>query len=221
MNRVFLISPASASGVRARWVLGKNGRSEMARRLRLAEGAPLGEVFTFLSALYFRGKLAYARAFARSPVHGRSSGRGVLVITPTRGLLPDDAPIRLSTLRGFARVPIHNKHRLYRRSLGRSARALAAEIGADCEVVLLGSIASGKYLEILTRVLGDRLRVPAEFVGMGDMSRGALMLRSVREGRELDYIRPDPAFAKPARSGARGRPAKKTAGAVDPRAAAR
>jgi len=217
MNRVFLLSPASCSGVRARWVLKKNARSEMAQRLRRTEGAPLGEVFTFLSALYFRGKLAYARAFARPPINGQ----GVLVITPTRGLLPYDAAVRLSTLRGFARVPIHKNHRLYRRSLDRAARALAAEIGADCEVVLLGSIASRKYLDILTRVLGDRLRVPAEFVGRGDMSRGALMLRSVRERRELEYIRPDPAlFSRPIRRVARGRPAKKSARAVDPPAAA-
>jgi hypothetical protein len=85
-------------------------------------------------------------------------------------------------------VPIHKKHQLYRRSLLRTARALAADVGPDCEIILLGSIASGKYLEILTHVLGDRLRVPADFIGLGDMSRGGLLLRCVREQRELDYI---------------------------------
>lgn len=184
MNRIFLLSPANCNGERARWLLKKNGRSELAQRLRTAEGAALGEVFTFLSALYFRGKLAYARAFARPP----ANGRGVLIITPTRGLVAHDAAVRLSTLRGFARVPIHKKHPLYRRSLRRAVEALAAEIGPDCEVVLLGSIASGKYLEILTRALGARLRVPEEFIGMGDMSRGALLLRCVAQGRELNYI---------------------------------
>ncbi|HEY2990055.1 MAG TPA: hypothetical protein VGL11_20245 [Candidatus Binatia bacterium] len=186
MNRVFLLSPANCNGQRAGRLLKKAARSEIAQRLRSAEGAPLGEVFTFLSALYFRGKLAYARAFARPP----ADGRGVLVITPNRGLLSYDAAIRLSTLRGFARVPIGKKSRLYRRSLGRAVETLAGEIGADCEVVLLGSIASGKYLDILNRVLGDRLRVPAEFIGRGDMSRGALLLRCVREQRELDYVSP-------------------------------
>jgi hypothetical protein len=187
MNRIFLLSPANCNGVRAHWVLRKNARSELAKRLRTPEGAALGEVFTFMSALYFRGKLAYARAFACPPGDGRS-GQGIFIITPTRGLVAHDAAVRLSTLRGFARVPIHKKHPLYRRSLRRAVAALAAGIGPDCEVVLLGSIASGKYLEILTRVLGQRLRVPEEFIGMGDMSRGALMLRCVEAGRELTYI---------------------------------
>jgi hypothetical protein len=187
MNRVFVLSPASCGGVRARWILRKNSRSEIARRLKSGEGVPLGEVFCFLSALYFRGKLAYARAFARPPMM-RPPGSGILIITPSRGLVADDAAVRLSTLRGFARVSIGEKSRLYRRSLRRAAAAFALEVGPDCEVVLLGSIATGKYLDILTEVLGDRLRVPSDFVGMGDMRRGALLLRCVRENRELDYI---------------------------------
>jgi hypothetical protein len=187
MNRIFLLSPASCSGERARWILKKNARSEIAGRLRTEAGVPLGEVFCFLSALYFRGKLAYARAFARPPMNG-GNGRGILIITPSRGLVADDTAVRLSTLRGFARVPIHKKHRLYRRSLLQGAKALAAAIGPDCEVVLLGSIASGKYLDILTDVLGERLRVPAEFIGRGDMQRGAMLLRCVAENRELEYI---------------------------------
>jgi hypothetical protein len=62
MNRVFVLSPANCNGVRAQWLLRKNSRSDLAQRLR-NPGAPLGEVFSFLSALYFRGKLAYAQAF--------------------------------------------------------------------------------------------------------------------------------------------------------------
>jgi hypothetical protein len=184
MNRVFLLSPANCNGERARWVLKKDGRSDLAQRLRTPEGAPLGEVFSFLSALYFRGKLAYARAFARPPL----DRDGVLIITPTAGLVPHDASIQLSRLRGFARVPINKKHPLYRRCLLRDAKKLADEIGPDCDVVLLGSIASGKYLDILTVAVGERLHVPAEFVGLGDMSRGALLLRCVQEKRELTYV---------------------------------
>jgi hypothetical protein len=184
MNRVFLLSPANCNGERARWVLKRNAGSDLALRLRSADGVPLGEVFSFLSALYFRGKLAYARAFARPP----ADGQGVLIITPTAGLLPHDVSVRVSRIRGFARVPINKKNQLYRRSLLRTLRKLAADVGPECEIVLLGSIASGKYLDILTRVLGDQLRVPADFVGLGDMSRGALLLRCVREQRELDYI---------------------------------
>jgi hypothetical protein len=155
----------------------------MAERLR-TEGAPIGEVFTYLSALYFRGKLAYARAFARPP----QGAGGVLVITPSAGLLPHDTAIRLTQLRGFSRVPIHLKSEGYRSSLKRAVRKLSEQIGPDCEVVLLGSIATGKYLDILIPVLGERLRVPAEFAGLGDMSRGGLLLRCVRENRELSYV---------------------------------
>jgi hypothetical protein len=184
MKRVFLLSPARCSGERARLLLNQSAQFDLAKRIRSAAGAPLGEVFSFLSGLYFRGKLAYAQAFARPP-----SGRaGALIITPSEGLLAHDMPILLTTLRKFALVPIDKDNQLYRRSLLRAVRKLAVEIGPGCEVVLLGSIASGKYLDILTPILGDRLRVPAEFIGRGDMSRGGLMLRCVKEERELDYI---------------------------------
>ena len=183
MNRVFVLSPANCNGLRARWVLRKNSRSEMACRLR-ASGVPLGELFTYLSALYFRGKLAYAAAFASPPPHCR----GIWVITPTAGLVPHDSLIGLSKLRGFGRVPIHVKNRLYRSSLRRTAKKLALDIGSECELVLLGSVATGKYLDILAPIFGSRLRVPAEFIGRGDMSRGGLLLRCVREDRQLEYI---------------------------------
>jgi hypothetical protein len=54
--------------------------------------------------------------------------------------------------------------------------------------VLLGSVATGKYLDILAPIFGTRLRVPAEFVGLGDMARGGLLLRCVRENRQLNYV---------------------------------
>jgi hypothetical protein len=184
MNRIFLLSPANCNGVRAGWILRPGARSDLARRLRTPEGASLAEVFSFLSALYFRGKLAYARAFAQPP--GPSSG--VLLITPTAGLMTDGASVRMSRLRGFSRVPINVKNRRYRSALLRGVNQLAREIGPDCEVVLLGSIATRKYLDILNQALGAQLRVPAEFVGLGDMSRGALLLRCVKEQRELNYI---------------------------------
>jgi hypothetical protein len=184
MNRVFLLSPANCNGLRARRILHPSARSDLARRLRSREGAPLGEVFTFISALYFRGKLAYAHAFARPP----SNGTGTLIITPSAGLLPHDAMVRISRLRGFRRVPIDITNKLYRYSLLRALRKLADDIGPRCEVVLLGSIATRKYLDVLVSVFADQLRVPAEFIGRGDMSRGALLLRSVKENRELDYL---------------------------------
>jgi hypothetical protein len=184
MTRVFLLSPANCNGLRARWLLRKNSRSDLAQRLRGSQGVALGEVFSFLSALYFRGKLAYAQAFAQPP----DGCPGILIITPTAGLLPHNTLVRLSRLRGFSRVPIRLKNRLYCASLRSSARKLALEIGPGCEVVLLGSLASRKYLEILLPIFGSRLRAPAEFIGRGDMSRGGLLLRCVRENRQLHYI---------------------------------
>jgi len=183
MKRVFVLSPASCNGVRARWILRKNSRSELAQRLR-ADGAPLGEVFSFLSALYFRGKLAYAQSFAEPP----SSCPGILIITPTAGLVPHDTIIRLARLRGFSRGRIDVKDRHYCSSLRRSATKLATQVGSDCELVLLGSLATGKYLDILAPVFESRLRVPEEFIGRGDMSRGGLLLRCVRENQQLTYI---------------------------------
>lgn len=183
MNRVFVLSPASCNGLRARSVLKKNSRSDLARRLR-GEGVPLGEVFTYLSALYFRGKLAYAQAYAEPP----AGCPGIMIITPTAGLMRHDVSIRMPRLRGFARVPIHLKNRRYCSTLKQSASKLAIDTGSDCELILLGSIGTGKYLDILGPIFGSRLRIPREFVGLGDMSRGGLLLRCVRENRQLNYI---------------------------------
>jgi hypothetical protein len=183
MNRVFVLSPANCNGLRARWLLRKNSRSDLAHRLR-SPGASLGEVFSFLSALYFRGKLAYAQAFSCPPFNCP----GIFIVTPTAGLVPHDTLIRLPKLRGFSRVPIHVKNQVYCSSLRRTAKKLASGIGPDCEVVLLGSLASRKYLEILSPIFGSRLVAPAEFIGLGDMSRGGLLLRHVRENRELNYV---------------------------------
>ena len=195
MNRVFVLSPANCNGLRARWMLRKNSRSEIAQRLR-GEGVSLGEVFSFLSALYFRGKLAYAQAFAEPP----SNCPGILIITPTAGLMPDDTMIRLSKLHGFRRGRIHVKNRHYCSSLRRSARLLATQMGSDCELVLLGSLATGKYLDLLKPIFGSRLRVPQEFIGRGDMSRGGLLLRCVRENRELNYVAAETVTPLPSKS---------------------
>ena len=101
--RIFLLSPAYAGGERARMILRDQAQFELARKLRGKTGAPIADVFTFLSGLYFRGKVAYANAFAR-PARGTS---GVLVITPTRGLIDPRTRIHLDDLREFAEVDIH------------------------------------------------------------------------------------------------------------------
>jgi hypothetical protein len=161
----------------------------LARQLREAEGAPLGDVFSFVSGLYFRGKLAYARRFAQPPDPSDPvAAGGVLVITPNAGLRSADTLIGVESLKAFAGVSIDLSNAAYRRPLEQGAGALLEAVGTDCDVVLLGSIASGKYVEVLQPVFGDRLVFPPAFVGRGDMSRGGLMLRCVTAGTELDYV---------------------------------
>ena len=188
MPRVFLLSPAHCRGRRARQVLSPAAGSELAAALRSRRGAPLGEVFRFVSGLYFRGKLAYAERFAAPPDPGDPAvGRGVLVITPDAGLCPPEARLTARRLRAFAAASIDPANAGYRRPLARSARALARAIGPACDVVLLGSIASPKYTSVLLGVFGERLLFPIDFVGRGDMSRGGLLLRMAAAGRELEY----------------------------------
>jgi len=155
---------------------------ELAQRLRSSTGAPLGDVFTFLSGLYFRGKLVYARAFSTDP------GAGIFVITPSSGLQSPDTTVDLTALRAFAGVDISTDNAAYRRPLERSAKALAKTLDQKCPVVLLGSIASAKYVDVLGAIFGDRLLFPQEFVGRGDMSRGGLMLRCAASGTPMTYV---------------------------------
>ena len=186
--RVFLLSPANCSGKRARMVLAPQATFDLAQRLRSGDGAALGDVFSFVSGLYFRGKLAYARRFASPPDPGDPVvGGGVLVITPNAGLRAADTPVTWPSLTAFGNVDIDVANQAYREPLERAAYALLAAVGTECEVVLLGSIASGKYVEVLLPIFGDRLVFPPAFVGRGDMSRGGLMLRCVTAGEELDY----------------------------------
>lgn len=155
----------------------------LAQGLQRGESRPLGQIFSFLSGLYFRGKLAYAATFARPP----HAVEGALVITSHRGLMPANTSITLEDVRKFSAVPIDATDPRYRRPLQRTARRLAK--CPDCEFVLLGSISTDKYVEPLLEVFGNRLWFPTDFLGRGDMSRGGLMLRRVRDGQELDYQR--------------------------------
>lgn len=181
-RRIFLLSPAKASGVRAKFLLRHDADFPLAVRLR-QEGLTLGEAFSFISGLYFRGKLAYATAFAQPP----SNIPGALVITACGGLV---APETLFTREGLCKIssaPLSASEARYRIPLERDARLLAQRIGNYCQVILLGSIATPKYVEPLLEIFGERLLFPSEFAGRGDMSRGGLMLRCVRSGAPLDY----------------------------------
>jgi hypothetical protein len=184
MTRVFVLSPAYAGGQRARMIMSERAQFDLARRLRTNKPPTLGEIFAFLSGLYFRGKLAYANAFA-PPRRRRSS---VLVITPTRGLVPALTRIGLADLREFAEVDIHENDPRYRGPLERDVKRLAEKLPANSQIVLLGSIATAKYVDVLLEHFGQRLCFPADFVGRGDMSRGGLLLRHAVDRCELNYI---------------------------------
>ena len=185
-TRIFLLSPAHCGGKRAALLLNGRGRFPLAARLRAGESVPLGEAFSFLSGLYFRGKLAYAERFARPP----TGVAGVQVITTNQGLLQADTPVTAEDLRAFGATEIHPDEPGYREPLRRTL-ATFESTGAPgmppAAVILLGSVATGKYVDVLLEAVGDRLLFPADFVGRGDMSRGGLLLRAARAGRELAY----------------------------------
>ena len=181
-TKIFLLSPAYCGGRRATYLLRDGSKMPLAARLAV-NTLTLGEAFTFMSGLYFRGKIAYASAFGR---HATPA----LVITPTRGLLPPETVVSADVLHEFAGVDVDADDLRYRRPLVRSLRVLAAALPSDARVVLLGSIATGKYVDLMTAALGERLHFPIDFVGRGDMSRGGLMLRSAASGVELEYTHP-------------------------------
>lgn len=182
---MFLLSPANCAGKRAGYLLSGTSTSPLSARLRNG-GAPIGELFAFMSALYFRGKLAYASAFGRPP----EGWEGAQVIVPGVGLMTTSTLVNLDALQRIAAVPVDLANETYTTALRRDVARLAGSLSPGDTVVLLGSIATPKYLQPLAGILGERLRYPAEFVGMGDMQRGSVMLRCVAEGRELTYIQP-------------------------------
>ena len=180
---VFLLSPAYCGGRRAAIALRPGSELPLARKL--AEGQlDLGSAFSFFSGLYFRGKLNYARRF------GTAFGLGiepVMIITPTRGLMSPAELISPGLIREFAAVDVCEDDARYRAPLERDLATLALRLPGRARVVLLGSVASGKYVDVLRPMLGERLCYPTSFIGRGDMSRGGLLLRSVASGEELEY----------------------------------
>jgi len=180
--RIFLLSPANSGGERARMLLRAGANFDLAVRLR-TEGVPLGEAFAFISGLYFRGKLAYSQAFAAPP----EGVPGAFVITSGFGLAPPETVVTADHLQRLASVPIDSSDPRYREPLERSCRTLDEIAGPECDYVLLGSVATTKYLDPIVGVFGERLLFPPEFIGRGDMSRGGLLLRCSRAGTELDY----------------------------------
>jgi hypothetical protein len=180
---IFLLSPARCDGRRAGLLFNPSAAFELAVNLR-EKPQPIGGVFAFLSGLYFRGKLTYATTFGRHTV----DQPGVFVITANRGLLPPETPISLDELKAFARVDLGSASAEFQDALRRDALRIHSTVGPARRIVLLGSIATGKYVDVLGEIFDQRLLFPADFVGRGDMSRGGLMLRSVSSGQELSYV---------------------------------
>jgi len=172
---IFVLSPAFCGGRRAAILLNPRSAAVTSEALR-QQRLTLGDAFAFMSGLYFRGKLTYAERFGHA-----------WVITPTRGLQPPSTPFTLALLREFAVGEVSLDNPTYRQALERDVHLIAKKLKPDSQVVLLGSVASGKYVDILLPILGDRLRYPTSFVGRGDMSRGGLLLRSAASGEELEY----------------------------------
>lgn len=156
---------------------------EVARKLRQGTAA-IGEVYSFISGLYFRGKLLYAETFAAAP----DGLPPTLVMTPGAGLLPPETVVSVEHLRRIAAIPVAEDNPGFRDPLIAAAKLMDKHAGRDCSYVLLGSVASAKYTKPLLEVFGERLIFPADFVGRGDMSRGGLLLRQARTGAELSYV---------------------------------
>ena len=182
-SRVFLLSPAHAAGRRAKMLFRPEACFALAEQLRTT-GVSIADAFGFMSPLYFRGKLLYASTFANAP----AGIPGALVITPCRGLLRPETIVGMEEFEEISNQRVAVDNPKYRDPLERDLGLLAQAIGSHVRVVLLGSIATRKYIPLLIEKLGDRLVVPREFVGLGNMSRGALLLRCSRERRELEYI---------------------------------
>ena len=151
--------PTAAAGARQQVLSPQAAFAARRGSCARAQGAPLGDVFTFVSGLYFRGKLAYARRFASPPEPRIRRRLGRARHHAERRAPQPETPV---TRRRAARLRRRRRRsRPTRATGGRSSGARARwlrEIGADCEVVLLGSIASPKYVDVL---LDDLRRAPA------------------------------------------------------------
>ena len=178
-----LLSPAKLGGKRGQTLMNPDAEFPLARALRSPTGAPLGSVFSFVSGLYFRGKAAYAREFGRT----QNGLPAALVMTAGGGLCSLDEPVTLERLRGWATVAVHEDNPHFTAPLFRHAAGLLDAHDEATRFVLLGSVASKKYVAPLLEIFGDRLLFPSDFIGLGDMSRGALLLQAVRDERELAY----------------------------------
>src|SRR5712691_2987268 len=119
MPKLFLLSPANTSGLRAKQLVSPRASFDAAVQYRSPEGVPIALAFAFMSALYFRGKIAYALHFAKpSPSVG---GYGIYVIAPGFGLVPPDWRITPERMKVMSRTDVDVRKRNYRKPLEREA----------------------------------------------------------------------------------------------------
>jgi hypothetical protein len=183
-GRIFLLSPAKLGGPRTTMLLREKADFPLARKLR--EGfVSIGEVYSFISGLYFRGKMTYVEAFRGVAPSGMPPA---MVMVPGFGLVPPDTLVSSDQLRLIAEISVDEENLRFREPLINAARVLDKLAEQSCSYVLLGSVASAKYTTPLLEVFGSRLLFPPDFVGRGDMSRGGLMLRQASSGVELPYV---------------------------------
>ena len=177
-QRIFLLSPAHCGGRRAQMLVNETARFELATRLR-ESGATIGEIFAFLSGLYFRGKLAYSVAFARPP----AGWPGALVITTNRGLVPPETAMTLTELRDLGTVSIEAAEPRY---AGRSAATQHASPRSPTVrwCFLAASPVENMWIPSSRCLVIVFVFRPSSSVG--HMSRGGLMLRCAASGQELD-----------------------------------
>jgi hypothetical protein len=181
-TRIFLLSPANVAGIKGQRLLNPACESDLAIRFRQS-GVPLGEVYRFISSLYFRGKLDYAQRFQNPP----PGVAGVQIITGSGLMLPETV-VTLSDLRRISSTSIDAKNSHYRLPLDSDLLRLRAVVHQETDVILLGSVATPKYITPIREVFGERLLFPQEFLGLGDMSRGSRLLRCCEQGSELAYL---------------------------------
>jgi hypothetical protein len=180
--RIFLLSPANVAGIKGQRLLNPTGESDLAIRLRRS-GVPLGEVYRFISSLYFRGKIEYAQRFQNPP----PGVAGVQIITGS-GLMLPEATVTLADLLRISATSIDAKNSNYRLPLDSDLLRLREVAHQETDVILLGSVATSKYIAPIQEVFGERLLFPRDFLGLGDMSRGSRLLRCCEQGSELAYL---------------------------------
>src|SRR5438874_320463 len=98
MPNIFLLSPASLNGTRAKQLASPRAQFATALRYRSDEGVMIGEAFAFMSALYFRGKITYAMHFGGL--------ENTFVITPGFGLVSPDWRITAERLKKMQKVDV-------------------------------------------------------------------------------------------------------------------